>query len=448
MIHSRIEFNDEFQKALTLMENTDRHFFITGRAGTGKSTLLSCFREYTKKKVVVLAPTGVAALNVQGETVHSFFGFMPETTLQSVRKLKSDDRRLKMYKEIDTIIIDEISMVRADLLDCADKFLRLNGRNSHLPFGGMQMIFIGDLYQLPPVETKDQKILFQDYYDSPYFFSARVFDKDQSNLLNDHQFVFETIELEKIYRQSDHRFIDILNAVRTNQVKKKHLADLNRRVNQSFKPKLNDFWISLTSTNKQAAEINEERLKMIKGKAHTFKGVFSGEVDDRSFPTERVLSVKKGAQVMMVSNGLSGKWVNGSIGIVEDFEYDEDNKQDTVIICLLSGELIRVTPYMWDVLHWTYDNQKQSIACESVGSFTQYPFKLAWAITIHKSQGKTFDRVIIDVGPSTFASGQMYVALSRCRSLDGLILKQEITKRHILLDERVSQFMSGFCVDK
>ena len=444
MIHQRIEFNDEFKRALTLMEDTSKHFFITGRAGTGKSTLLTCFREHTKKTIAVLAPTGVAALNVNGETVHSFFGFMPETTLQSVKKLESNNKRLLMYQSLDTIVIDEISMVRADLLDCVDKFLRLNGKDSSLPFGGIQMIFIGDLYQLPPVETKDQKILFQDYYTSPYFFSARVFGDQQQSLLSDNKFDFEIVELEKIYRQSDRKFIDILNGVRNNSIQEKHLTELNSRVNKEFKPKVDDFWICLTATNRQAAEINAERLKTIKGKARTFKGSFSGMVDDRSFPTERTLSVKKGVQVMMVSNSPSGSWVNGSIGVVEDFEYNKDDGQDTVIIKLLSGKLIKVTPHMWDVLHWTYDNTKKSIASESIGSFTQYPFRLAWAITIHKSQGKTFDRVIIDVGPSTFASGQMYVALSRCRSLEGLVLKHNITKRHILLDKRVAQFMTGF----
>lgn len=439
-----IELNGEFKKALTLMEETSKHFFITGRAGTGKSTLLSYFRDHTRKKIVVLAPTGVAALNVNGETVHSFFGFMPETTLSSVKKLESKDRRLKLYKELDMIIIDEISMVRADLLDCVDKFLRLNGKDSSLPFGGVQMVFIGDLYQLPPVVTNDQKILFQEYYDSPYFFSSRVFNDKQQSLLNDSKLDFEIIELQKIYRQTNLRFIDILNGVRTNTVQEVHLSELNRRVDKKFKPKTDDFWISLTSTNKQAAEINDERLKTLKGKPHTYKGKFSGEIDDRSFPTERTLSVKKGVQVMMVSNNPAGNWVNGSIGVVEDFEYDENSKQDAVVIRLLNGNIIKVTPYTWDVLRWTYDDKKHSIASESVGSFTQYPFRLAWAITIHKSQGKTFDQVIIDVGPYTFASGQMYVALSRCRSLEGLVLKHNITKRHILLDKCIVDFMESF----
>ncbi|MDO8509590.1 MAG: WYL domain-containing protein, partial [bacterium] len=254
--------------------------------------------------------------------------------------------------------------------------------------------------------------------------------------------------LEKIYRQSDSHFIDILNGVRTNSIQDFHLKELNKRVDTKFKPKGDDFWICLTSTNKQAAEINEIRLKTLKGKIHSYKGKFSGEIDDRSFPTERILSVKKGAQIMMVSNHTGGEWVNGSIGVVEDLEYDADSDQDVVVIRLLNDNIIRVTPYMWDVLRWTYDNKKHSIASESVGSFTQYPFRLAWAVTIHKSQGKTFDRVIIDVGPSTFASGQMYVALSRCRSLEGLVLKHNITKSHILMDRRVVRFMTGFRYDE
>lgn len=425
------------------MEGTSKHFFITGRAGTGKSTLLAYFREHTRKKIVVLAPTGVAALNVAGETLHSFFGFKPDITLQSVKRLEREDRHRQVFQELDTIIIDEISMVRADLLDCADKFMRLNGRDGQRPFGGAQMIFIGDLYQLPPVVTSDQQILFQEVYDSPYFFSAKVFNDRQQSLLSDVKFTLEILELTKIYRQSDKKFIEILNGVRTNNIPETHLSALNQRVDKNFKPRLNDFWICLTSTNRQAAEINAERIKMLKGKAHTFHGNFSGEIDDRSFPTDKILSVKKGAQVMMVSNNPAGNWVNGSIGVVEEIEFDRESAQNVVWVRLLNGRRVQVTPHLWNVLRWTYDVSQRSIKSEPVGAFTQYPFRLAWAITIHKSQGKTFDRVIIDVGPSTFASGQMYVALSRCRSLTGLVLKQNITQRHILLDKCVVDFMSG-----
>lgn len=443
-MNQKIEINDEFKKALDVMENTRAHFFVTGRAGTGKSTLLQYFREHTHKKIAVLAPTGVAALNVNGETVHSFFGFMPETTLESVKKLNDSDGRLNLYKELDTIIIDEISMVRADLLDCADKFLRLNGKNLGEPFGGIQMIFIGDLYQLPPVVTNDQRVLFHDYYQSPYFFSANVFNNKQQNLLHDNDFTFQLLELEKIYRQKDDKFIDILNGVRTNNIEDKHLKELNKRVNKVFKPNIDDFWICLTSTNDQASKINKERLKLIKGKTHTYQANLSGETKDHSFPTDRELEVKKGAQVMMVSNHPGGLWVNGSIGQIEGIEFDADSGQDLIMVKLLDGTIVPVTPNRWDVLHWTYDGHSKNIKSESVGSFIQYPFRLAWAITIHKSQGKTFDQVIIDVGTRTFASGQMYVALSRCTSLEGLVLKHEITKNHILMDTRISKFMTNF----
>ncbi|MEK7644534.1 MAG: AAA family ATPase [Patescibacteria group bacterium] len=439
-----IEINAEFKNALDLMENTRSHFFITGRAGTGKSTLLQYFREHTAKKIAVLAPTGVAALNVNGETVHSFFGFMPETTLDSVKKLKDGDGRGRLYKELDAIIIDEVSMVRADLLDCADKFLRLNGKKTGEPFGGIQMIFIGDLYQLPPVVTNDQRAMFKDYYESPYFFSANVFKNQQTNLLNDDKFSFQILELEKIYRQKDEKFINILNCVRNNRADNGHLKELNKRVDKLFKPKLDDFWICLTSTNDQASKINKDRLKLVKGKSRTYQANLSGETRDQTFPTDRELTIKKGAQIMMVNNSSGGLWVNGSIGQIEGIEPDPDSGIDLVMVRLLDGTVVPVSPYRWDVLRWTYDFNRKNIQSESVGSFIQYPFRLAWAITIHKSQGKTFDQVVIDVGPRTFASGQMYVALSRCRSLEGLVLKQEIGQSHILTDWRVSKFLTGF----
>ncbi len=433
MINKKIELNDQFQKALDVMENSDRPVFITGRAGTGKSTLLDYFRSTTKKDIIVLAPTGVAALNVRGQTIHSFFGFKPNVTLQSVKKLR---QRNDVYSEINTIIIDEVSMVRADLMDCVDKFLRLNGRNKHMPFGGIQMIFIGDLYQLPPVVSAKEKEAFKDHYESPYFFDAQVM-KGLS---------MEFIELEKIYRQKDEAFITLLNAIRNNSVTDDQLGTLNRRYLPDTDDAVTDvdgFYVWLTSTNDAADRINMQHLEHLRGKLLTYDGDIDGDFTQDALPTQISLHVKIGAQIMLLNNDPAGRWVNGSIGRILEID-DESDDIDIVIVELTSGEIVDVGPYTWKLFSYQYDREKHQIESEVAGSFTQYPLKLAWAMTIHKSQGKTFEKVVIDVGRGTFATGQMYVALSRCTSLDGIVLKQPIEKRHIFIDWRIIRFVTRY----
>jgi len=438
-----IEINHEFRKALNIMEKTRKNVFITGRAGTGKSTLLEYFREHTKKKIVVLAPTGVAALNVRGQTVHSFFGFKPDITVSKVKKLDKKWRRGEIYTELEAIVIDEISMVRADLLDCVDKFMRLNGKDKKSPFGGAQMIFIGDLYQLPPVVAGAEKRAFAEHYASPYFFSAKIFT-DQKLLSSG--FEMEFIELEKIYRQKDEGFIRLLNAVRNNSATQEDLDALNSRFNPRHEMRAEDFTVYLTSTNAMAAEVNEVRLNNLRGREYIFEGETRGDFDAKSLPTETILRLKKGAQIMMLNNDSAGRWVNGTVGKIADF--GEDEEDDFIMVELESGEEARVGRNRWDLYHYRYDHNSKSIESESAGSFTQFPLRLAWAITIHKSQGKTFDQVVIDVGAGTFAHGQMYVALSRCTTLEGMTLKRRLEKRHIWMDWKVVRFVTQFQYQK
>lgn len=430
--NNNIELNDQFQKALDLIENTDKHIFITGRAGTGKSTLLSYARSITKKKIAVLAPTGVAAVNINGQTIHSFFGFKPDITISKIKK--ASGRRKDIYKKIDAIIVDEVSMVRADLLDCVDTFLRLNGKKKKLPFGGIQMIFIGDLYQLPPVITRDEQNVFIEQYKSGYFFSAFVFQGLE----------MEFIELEKIYRQTDEKFIGLLNSIRNNSATTSDLALLNERFMPDFKPRDQDFYVYLTTTNDLSRQINEEHLEKIKNDSYYFSGQIKGEFDDKYLPTDVGLELKIGAQVMLLNNDSQSRWINGSIGKIIDIENAEDSVTKIILVELENGEIVEVLPYEWTIFSYTFNKKLNILETETVGSFSQYPLKLAWSFTIHKSQGKTFPKVIIDIGRGTFAHGQMYVALSRCVSLEGLILKKEIRKHHIFIDSRVVDFVAKY----
>ncbi|AKG53822.1 putative helicase [Dehalogenimonas sp. WBC-2] len=424
---SHVELNHQFVQALELMERSDKSVFVTGRAGTGKSTLLTWFRQTTAKKAVVLAPTGVAALNVKGQTIHSFFGFKPDITLDKIRKRSV---RVNVYRKVETIVIDEISMVRADLLDCVDKFLRLNGRDPERPFGGVQMIFIGDLYQLPPVITSAEQKAFQELYETPYFYSARVFKA----------FEMELLELEKVYRQRDQSFIDILNAIRNNSITPEGLAQLNERYLPDAQPPADAGYICLTTTNAAAGDINTARLDGLRGRSYQFSAKIEGEFAKEYLPTKTELEVKVGAQIMMLNNDTIGRWVNGSIGRITAIE--RDNEDYVIYAELASGKEVEIKPFTWEIYRFFVDGgQLQS---EAAGSFTQYPLMLAWAVTIHKSQGKTFDKVIVDIGRGAFACGQTYVALSRCTTLEGIILKKPILKRHVMTDYRVMNFLTRY----
>ncbi len=455
-----IEINPGFRRALDVMEGTSRHVFITGKAGTGKSTLLELWRNQTLKKIAVLAPTGVAALNVRGQTVHSFFGFKPDVTPESVRRLPKSRGaaadRAALYRNLDAIVIDEVSMVRADLMDCVEKFLRLNGPRPKELFGGLQMIFIGDLYQLPPVVTGRESGLFAPdartlrrqgaalssgpsaaRYESPYFFSARVFAEPG--------FDMDFVELEKVYRQNDAAFIALLNAIRNRQVDDAQLALLNSRLEPGFVPPDDRFYITLTSTNDLAAARNREKLAGLRGRTRRYDGEIIGDFERRSLPTEEALELKPGAQVMLLTNDRKGRWVNGTIGRVARIRKSEDlDGDDIVTVELADGSEVDVGPNTWELYRFEYDAAADRVDAEPVGAFTQYPLRLAWAVTIHKSQGKTFDRVVVDIGRGTFAHGQVYVALSRCTSFEGLVLRTPIRRGHILMDWRIVAFLTRF----
>jgi ATP-dependent exoDNAse (exonuclease V) alpha subunit len=423
-----IELNPQFEKALRAMESGE-NVFITGRAGTGKSTLLSHFRATTGKHAVILAPTGIAAVNVKGQTIHSFFGFFPNITPEKVRKKHFKDSD-NIYKHLTSIVIDEISMVRADLLDCVDKFLRLNGPSENHPFGGIQMIFIGDLYQLPPVVTRDEKHIFRDLYESPYFFSSQAFQNLEMDL----------IELEKIYRQKDDKFIRLLNSIRNFTCTDKDLQNLNQRLDPDFVAPLNRFYISLTSTNALADEQNTTALRKLQGKTWRSIAKIKGDFGREYYPTAQNLELKIAAQVMLLNNDSAGRWINGTIGKVVDIE--RKGKKETVLVAIDDGAVVEVEPFTWEI--YKFELQSGKVESEIVGTFKQFPLRLAFAITIHKSQGQTFENVIIDIGRGTFAHGQMYTALSRCTSLEGLVLRQQIRPHHIILDKAVVKFLTEY----
>ena len=428
-----IEVNEQFQTTFELIENSKQNLLVLGKAGTGKSTFLDFCRNQTTKKMAVLAPTGVAAINIGGATIHSFFGFSIDITLEKIKKLPKHDKRCKLLEQLETIVIDEISMIRADLLDCVAKFLELNGPYPIEPFGGIQMVFIGDLYQIPPVVKKEVATFFKTFYQSPYFFSAKSYITHASS--------FTLIEFEKIYRQTDSSFINLLNAIRNNTVTNVHLVELNKRYQPSFKAKENEFWVYITGTNKAVKRINDIMLNRLKNQEKVYQAKITGETQQESFPTDTELRLKVGAQIMMVNNDQSGRWNNGTLGKI--IEIERDLEHDLIVVQLANKEVVRVAPNSWDIFQYGVDEETNSLRTIKVGDFTQYPMRLAWALTVHKSQGKTFTNVILDLA-TTFSPGQMYVALSRCTNLDGLVLKKPITAKSIFIDQQVVEFLGRF----
>lgn len=430
MLQNPLVLSDDFSYTLDLLEKTDGSLFLTGKAGTGKSTLLNLFRQTTRKKIAVLAPTGVAALNVQGQTIHSFFGFPPRIiTAQETRHKTSRKDLLRLYKNLQVLVIDEISMVRADVLDGIDRFLRVN-RENYRPFGGVQVVMVGDLFQLPPVVTNDpvERQYFQDYYDSPYFFSAKV--------MKEPDFRIEMIELRKVYRQESRHFLRLLEAVRVNELDADDLEDLNERFVPDFTD--TDGYITLCARNATADRINQRALQSLETQPFTYLADVKGLFDPTLYPTDAALTLRKGAQVMFIKNDPEKQFVNGTIGKVE--EIDQENVRVKVTDPFTGKKKMIDTALMeWSILRYK-SGISGEIEAEPIGTFTQYPLKLAWAITIHKSQGKTFDRVLLDLGGGAFEHGQLYVALSRCRTLEGIVLRQRIRLQDVITDERIIDF--------
>lgn len=382
------------------------------------------FKRNTHKNVVVVAPTGIAAINVGGSTIHSFFRFPPGVVTKDRIKKLSD--RKSLFKKLDTLIMDEISMVRADLMDAIDFSLRLNRENDE-PFGGVQVIMFGDLYQLPPVVDDEEVKKFLDdvYGGCYYFFGAHVFKRVPLTVL----------ELTKVYRQKDIEFINLLDNIRKGNISFEELEILNERA--GVLPPEEEPVIVLTARNDQAYEINHSRLAQLPGREYIYEAVVTGKFDEKSFPTDRVLHLKKGAQVMMVKNDPYGRWVNGTLATVEGLS-------DSAVRVSIGRNIYWVEPVVWEKLEHYYNFKEKKIETEVVGSFLQLPLKLAWAITVHKSQGKTFDKVVIDLGEGAFEYGQVYVALSRCRTLDGIYMKAPIRLHEIKVSPWVREFETRF----
>ena len=426
--------NRELDIARFIVEKTDSNIFLTGKAGTGKTTFLKDVKKYTKKNHIVLAPTGVAAVNAGAMTIHSFFqfGFGPYVKGISEPEGNYMMRREKreLIKSLELIIIDEISMVRADVLDHINDELQRIRRNSE-PFGGVQLLMIGDLQQLPPITPDNELEILKPHYDSMYFF-------DSKSLRNSDYYC---IELKSVYRQTDQRFIDILNRVRTGDVTHSDLDELNSHHVADFRPAQGDNYIQLVTHNRMADAISQREMAALSADTFMFDAKVTGTFPEDAFPTSRQLEIKKGAQVMFVKNDPDKRFINGMLGEVEEVSDDS-------IRVRLSGKdnIVKVEPTAWENIRYHMNEETHQIESTKIGSFMQYPIKPAWAITIHKSQGLTFDKAVIDAHEA-FSPGQAYVALSRCRSLDGMVLSEKLTQRAIITDSIVDEYMNGAVQD-
>lgn len=425
-----MEQNVELQHAWDFVEHTGRSIFLTGKAGTGKTTFLKSVVEHSSKRSIVVAPTGVAAINAGGMTIHSFFQlpfspFVPGAKIESRFDFGKEKR--KIIASLDLLIIDEISMVRSDLLDAIDSVLR-RFRDRYQPFGGVQLLMIGDLQQLTPVVTPEDERVLAPYYDTPYFFGSKALA----------QIDYVTIQLEKVYRQQDDTFLTLLNHIREGRPTTEDLQLLNARCQPAFAPKPDEGYIRLTTHNQKANNYNESELKKLPARSYTYRAKIEGTFPDYSYPTAETLVLKEGAQVMFVKNDPSGehRYYNGRIGHVT---LAEDNRLE--VYCPGDANAIEVEPLEWENARYTLNDETREIETEVLGKFSQLPLRLAWAITIHKSQGLTFERAIIDASLS-FAPGQVYVALSRCKTLEGMVLASPIPPQAIICDERVDSYIS------
>ena len=426
-----LEVTDEMQHVIDLVQSK-KNIFVTGKAGSGKSTLLTYLRAGIFSEFTVYCSfTGVAALNIGGETIHKFFGLLPQHTLEHVQGPRYHPRSQRTMKVLQTLVIDEISMVRADLLDIIDHALRRYGPKPGKPFGGVQLVMFGDLYQLPPIVTGAEREFFEDHYGSEFFFDSHAF----------RQVDYETVELTKVYRQKDRDFVEILDRIRTNQVSEEEIEKLNQNVDPDFEPNEDEFYITLTSTKRLSANINRTKLNELKGKLHSAEAKITGQFNERDFPTEQTLEFKVGSQIMLLNNDQNLRWANGTLAKIKKINLDQEKKVETIAIELAStGEEHLLEPNLWEILKPNYTNSRLTYVV--IGSFEQFPFRLAWSVTIHKSQGKSFDRVILDFSHQVFAPGQMYVALSRCRTLEGMKLRTPINIGEVIVDGRVVAYMN------
>jgi ATP-dependent exoDNAse (exonuclease V) alpha subunit len=434
--------NQEWQQALQVIQYTRRSLFLTGKAGTGKSTFLRYVAQHTKKKYVILAPTGIAAINAGGQTLHSFFKLpfhplLPNDSrynIRNIRKtLKYSGDTTKLLRELELIIIDEISMVRADIIDFIDKVLRIYCRNMRVPFGGKQLLLVGDIFQLEPVIKEDEWRLMQPFYASAYFFSAKVWQEME----------LVSIELRKVYRQSDTRFIGLLDRIRQNQTTAEDLRAINERLDASPKKGKKEGALAITlATRRDTVDyINDQKLKELEGRSSVFQGVIKGEFPETSLPAPMELEVKPGAQVIFIKNDKEKRWVNGTLGVVIYI----DEGEGIITVVDEDGHEYDVEREVWENMRYTFNEKEQKIEEELLGTFVQFPLRLAWAITVHKSQGLTFRQVKIDFsGGGAFAGGQTYVALSRCTSLEGITLTEPIRQSDIFVRAEVVSFAQRY----
>ncbi len=429
--------NEEFQNAWKLIKYTHSSVFLTGKAGTGKSTFLRYICSKTKKKYVVLAPTGIAAVNVGGQTMHSFFRIPfkpllpsdPDFAVNRLRqRLKYPKALCKLIKNLQLIIIDEISMVRADIIDFMDKVLRVYSGNMREPFGGKQLLLVGDIFQLEPVVTGDMRDVLRKFYPNSYFFSALAF----------RELSLVPIELRKIYRQKDTNFIAMLDRIRVGSPLKEDIAILNSRVNTDYSNEDSKMIMQLATRRDMVDAVNEEKLEQLPAQEVISEGIVKGDFPENSLPTSKELVLKTGAQVVFIKNDTEKRWVNGTIGKVY---IATDNR---IEVELENGSRHEVEREIWSNIEYQYDEKTQRVIEKEIGSFTQYPLKLAWALTVHKSQGLTFNNVVVDFGRGAFSSGQSYVALSRCTSLEGLVLKGALSERDIFINPSIVQFSKEF----
>ncbi|MDX2172942.1 MAG: helix-turn-helix domain-containing protein [Bacteroidota bacterium] len=436
---SNIEINSQFEQVLNFVNQTNHTIFLTGKAGTGKTTLLKYIKQNTFKQIAIVAPTGVAAINAGGSTIHSFFQFPFTPFLPAIKEdgainfnhsnlptLKYNSQRLSIFRNLELLVIDEISMVRADMLDQIDITLRQVRRKTHLPFGGVQVLLIGDMYQLPPVVQQEEWKILNEIYKSPYFFDSLV--------IKHHYPVY--IELNKIYRQKEQNFVDLLNKVRNNNLDEESLEQLNSHYKENITQQDYQTNITLTTHNKKADEINSNALNALPDKAYKFRCVVDGSFNEKNYPADEVLVLKKGTRVMFLKNNPEKNYYNGKIGIVT-FINDEKIK----VKCEDDASEIEVIKETWNNITYQVDKASKHITEDVIGTFAQYPLRLAWAITIHKSQGLTFSKLIIDAAEA-FSAGQVYVALSRCSSLQGLTLSSKIDKNSLLNDAKIVNFAS------
>ncbi len=430
--------NPEFQDAWDVLQHTHRSVFLTGKAGTGKSTFLKYIRDNTKKKTVVLAPTGIAAVNVGGQTMHSFFKipFKPmvpddpdyANPARMRKMLRYTKEKVKLIRELELIIIDEISMVRADIIDFVDRVLRVYSGNMREPFGGKQLLFVGDIFQLEPVVTHDTRDILRRYYRNFFFFNARAFE--QINLV--------PIELRKIYRQSDSDFIALLDRVRINRATPADMSRLNQRCNPDYQEVNGEFAITLATRRDTVDSINDEHMKALKTPEFVYEGVIEGDFPENSLPTAFQLALKEGAQVIFIRNDKQGRWCNGTIGRVTRLS------DQSVYVALENGAEMQVEWEIWENMQYSYNEKEKKVEEKVLGSFSQLPLKPAWALTVHRSQGLTFSRVVIDFAGGAFTGGQTYVALSRCTSLEGITLLKPLSERDIIVNPAVVEFSRQF----